>query len=86
VFDFEALKAFLARPDFKFTFDAMFAITAAYAKPLFVDELGAGEEALRSCVPMEDFNGGHPDPNLTYALCASTHTSIALRCNATSVP
>jgi phosphoglucomutase len=67
VFDFDAIKAFLARPDFKVTYDAMFAITAAYAKPLFVDELGAKEDILRGCVPMDDFNGGHPDPNLTCA-------------------
>lgn len=69
VFDFESIKTFLARPDFKVTFDAMYAITAAYAKPLFVDELGASEDILSNCVAMEDFNGGHPDPNLT---CAST--------------
>ena len=41
VFDFDLLKSFLSRPDFSFTFDAMHAITGAYAQPFFVDVLGA---------------------------------------------
>lgn len=49
------------------TYDALFAITAAYAGPLFVDELGCDPTILRQCEALEDFNGGHPDPNLTYA-------------------
>ena len=40
VFDFPALRKFVARPDFSFTFDALHAVTGAYAEPLFVDELG----------------------------------------------
>ena len=35
VFDFELLRTFIARPDFRFKFDAMHAITGAYAKPIF---------------------------------------------------
>ena len=41
VFDFPALKKFLGRSDFKLVFDAMHAVTGAYAKPIFVDQLGA---------------------------------------------
>lgn len=67
VFDFDMLKAFLSRKDFSFKFDAMHAVTGAYAKPLFVDALGAPETCIKDGVPMEDFGGGHPDPNLTYA-------------------
>lgn len=67
VFDFDAIKQFVSRPDFKMTYDALYAITAAYATPLFLDELGCDPAILRQCEAMEDFNGGHPDPNLTYA-------------------
>lgn len=67
VFDFPLLKSFVSRPDFSMTYDALHAITGVYAKPILVDELGAPESALTNCVPLEDFGGGHPDPNLTYA-------------------
>lgn len=67
VFDFGLLKNFLSRPDFSFVFDALHAVTGAYAGPLFVDRLGAKTSCLLNAVPKEDFGGGHPDPNLTYA-------------------
>ncbi len=34
---------------------------------MFVDELGASASSLINAVPKTDFNGGHADPNLTYA-------------------
>ncbi|KAK4280432.1 hypothetical protein QN277_012057 [Acacia crassicarpa] len=67
VFDFQLIKSLLSRLDFRFAFDAMHAITGAYAKPIFVDKLGAGPESILNGVPLEDFGLGHPDPNLTYA-------------------
>lgn len=67
VFDFDLIKKFVARSDFRFVFDAMHAVTGAYAAPLFVDNLGASADSLRDAVPLPDFGGGHPDPNLTYA-------------------
>ncbi|KAL4859281.1 Phosphoglucomutase [Chlorella vulgaris] len=67
VFDFPALRAFMTRPDFSLVFDAMHAVTGAYANPLFVGELGGKPDSIRNGVPLEDFGGGHPDPNLTYA-------------------
>ena len=67
VFDFDALKRFMTRSDFKFVYDAMHAITGAYAGPLFIDNLGAPADCLKNDSPLEDFGGGHPDPNLTYA-------------------
>ena len=67
VFDFDLLKAFISRPDFSFKFDAMHAITGAYAAPIFVDELGADPSNIMNGTPLEDFGQGHPDPNLTYA-------------------
>ena len=67
VFDFDALKAFMSRPDFSMVFDGMHAVTGPYAKKIFVEELGAKPESVVNGVPLEDFGGGHPDPNLTYA-------------------
>ncbi|KAJ9563575.1 hypothetical protein OSB04_008735 [Centaurea solstitialis] len=48
-------------------YDALSGVAGAYAKRIFVEELGAKESSLLNCVPKEDFGGGHPDPNLTYA-------------------
>ncbi|XP_030463495.2 phosphoglucomutase, chloroplastic [Syzygium oleosum] len=67
VFDFQLIKTLLSRPDFRFIFDAMHAVTGAYAKPIFVDKLGASLDSILNGVPLEDFGHGHPDPNLTYA-------------------
>ncbi|CAI7739737.1 unnamed protein product [Closterium sp. NIES-53] len=67
VFDFDMIRALVTRPDFSLKFDAMHAVTGAYAKPILVDALGAPESAIINGTPLEDFGGGHPDPNLTYA-------------------
>ena len=116
VFDFPAIKALVSRSDFSLVFDALHAVTGAYAGPIFVSELGASPDSVRRAVmpavipiqacmhccdkglavfttgprppglqarphvrahlrrvccrngtPLEDFGGGHPDPNLTYA-------------------
>jgi len=66
LFDFTAIKKLLAS-GFKMKFDAMHAVTGPYAQEIFVNRLSAPESSLMNCVPSEDFNGGHPDPNLTYA-------------------
>lgn len=66
LFDFPAIKQLLAT-NFKMKFDAMHAVTGPYAQEIFVNRLGAPEASLMNCVPSEDFGGGHPDPNLTYA-------------------
>ncbi|KAB2596603.1 phosphoglucomutase [Pyrus ussuriensis x Pyrus communis] len=66
VFDFQLIKSLL-QLDFRFMFDAMHAVTGAYAKPIFVDKLGASLDSISNGVPLEDFGHGHPDPNLTYA-------------------
>ncbi|KAK1274289.1 hypothetical protein QJS04_geneDACA022277 [Acorus gramineus] len=67
VFDFELIRSLVLRSDFRFIFDAMHAVTGAYAKPIFVDSLGADLRSIANGVPLEDFGHGHPDPNLTYA-------------------
>ena len=66
LFDFAALKKLLAS-GFRMKFDAMHAVTGPYAQEIFVNRLGAPQDSVMNCVPSEDFAGGHPDPNLTYA-------------------
>ena len=47
VFDFPALRAYVTRPDFSMVFDAMHAVTGAYAGPIFVEALGADASSVR---------------------------------------
>jgi phosphoglucomutase len=67
VFDFSLLRTFVTRPDFSMTFDGMHAVTGPYATRILVQELGAPASSVVNGVPLPDFGGGHPDPNLTYA-------------------
>jgi len=67
LFDFDAIRALIAQPGFSFCFDAMHAITGPYATALFQEALGASPTSIINGVPLSDFGGGHPDPNLTYA-------------------
>lgn len=67
IFDFEAIKKLLSFPKFSFCYDALHGVAGVYAKCIFLEELGASESSLLNCTPKEDFGGGHPDPNLTYA-------------------
>lgn len=38
-----------------------------YVRRILCDELGAPANSAVDCVPLEDFGGQYPDPNLTYA-------------------
>jgi len=66
LFDFDRIAALL-RGDFRMAFDAMHAVTGPYASRIFEGMLGAPAGTVRNGIPLEDFGGGHPDPNLTYA-------------------
>ncbi len=66
LFDFGRI-ADLLRGDFRLAFDAMHAVTGPYAIRIFEELLGAPAGTVRNGIPLEDFGGGHPDPNLTYA-------------------
>ncbi|KAK4449371.1 phosphoglucomutase [Podospora aff. communis PSN243] len=68
IFDFDLIRKFFAsHPDFKVLFDGLSGVTGPYGKAIFLKELGLGAESVQNCDPSPDFNGGHPDPNLTYA-------------------
>jgi phosphoglucomutase len=66
LFDFTAIRALLAS-GFRIKFDAMHAVNGPYAREILQHRLGAPADSLMNCIPLEDFGGGHPDPNLTYA-------------------
>ena len=66
LFDFDQISDLL-KGDFPIAFDAMHAVTGPYAKRLLEGVLGAPAGSVRNAIPLEDFGGGHPDPNLTYA-------------------
>ena len=66
LFDFPAIRTLLAG-GFRLRYDAMHAVTGPYALDILGRRLGAPADSLMNCVPLEDFGGGHPDPNLTYA-------------------
>jgi len=67
LFDFDRIKTLVASTEFSMCFDGMHAVTGPYAQEILVNRLGAPASALQNCVPLEDFGGGHPDPNLVYA-------------------
>lgn len=66
LFDFGAIQG-MFRSGFRMSFDAMHAVTGPYAKEILERRLGAPEGTARNFVPLEDFGGHHPDPNLVYA-------------------
>jgi len=67
IFDFDAIKNLLDRPDFSMIYDSMHGVNGPYARAIFEDELGQDASVNMNAVPKDDFNGGHADPNLTYA-------------------
>ena len=66
LFDFEAIRALLAG-GFRIVFDAMSAVTGPYAKEILENRLGAAKGSVLNFVPLPDFGGHHPDPNLVHA-------------------
>ncbi|EIJ43912.1 phosphoglucomutase [Beggiatoa alba B18LD] len=66
LFDFDKIRQ-LFQSGFAMRFDAMHAITGIYAHHLLEQTLGAPTGTVMNGTPLEDFGGGHPDPNLTYA-------------------
>lgn len=66
LFDFDAIRSMI-KDGFRLKFDAMHAVTGPYAKEIFEHRLGAPEGSVMNFVPLPDFGGHHPDPNLVYA-------------------
>lgn len=66
LFDFDAIRALFAN-GFSIVFDGMHAITGPYAQDILENRLGAKKGSVINAVPLPDFGGGHPDPNLVWA-------------------
>ncbi|TGZ60914.1 hypothetical protein CRM22_008237 [Opisthorchis felineus] len=71
LFDFGAIRGLLSgssgHAPFKLKISGLSGVTGPYIKELLCKKLGMPEECALKAVPLEDFGGGHPDPNLTYA-------------------
>ena len=66
LFDFGAIRNLFGL-GFRMVFDAMSAVTGPYAKEIIEGRLGAPVGTVRNFVPLPDFGGHHPDPNLVHA-------------------
>ncbi len=66
LFDFDAIRAAF-KAGLRMKFDAMHAVTGPYALEILERRLGAAPGTVMHGVPLEDFGGGHPDPNLVHA-------------------
>ncbi len=66
LFDFPSIRALIAS-GFTVVIDSMGAVTGPYARELLENRLGAPEGSVRNAVPLPDFGGHHPDPNLVHA-------------------
>ncbi len=66
LFDFSAIRTLFGL-GFRMVFDAMSAVTGPYAKEIIENRLGAPAGTVRNFIPLPDFGGHHPDPNLVHA-------------------
>jgi phosphoglucomutase len=66
LFDFPAIRQAVAG-GFTMSFDAMHAVTGPYALEILEKRLGFASGTVRNGVPLEDFGGHHPDPNMVHA-------------------
>ena len=66
-FDFERISGLFKKGNFRLCFDAMHAVTGPYAREILEKQMGAPEGTVINAIPLEDFGGGHPDPNLAHA-------------------
>ncbi|WP_320195060.1 alpha-D-glucose phosphate-specific phosphoglucomutase [Agrobacterium rosae] len=66
LFDFAAIRNLIAG-GFKVVVDSMSAVTGPYAVEIIEKRLGATAGSVWNSVPLPDFGGHHPDPNLVHA-------------------
>ena len=73
IFDFDLIANFIQENKFKICIDTMHAVNGPYAIEIFEKRLAAKSGTVINAVPLSDFGGGHPDPNLVHA-----HEMVAL--------
>ncbi|MBB5607930.1 MULTISPECIES: alpha-D-glucose phosphate-specific phosphoglucomutase [unclassified Janthinobacterium] len=62
LFDLDAIRALIAG-GLRICFDGMHAVSGPYATRILEGLLGAPKGSVINGLPLEDFGGGHPDPN-----------------------
>ncbi|MEM9906188.1 MAG: alpha-D-glucose phosphate-specific phosphoglucomutase [Cyanobacteria bacterium P01_D01_bin.44] len=67
LFDFSQIQELVSNGSFRLCIDSLHAVTGPYAKAIFERRLNAPVGTVQNGEPLEDFGGGHPDPNLVYA-------------------
>ena len=67
LFDFDRIRELIKGGNFRMCMDSLHAVTGPYAKNILEQRLGAPAGTVQNGEPLEDFGGGHPDPNLVYA-------------------
>ncbi|NER80094.1 MAG: alpha-D-glucose phosphate-specific phosphoglucomutase [Leptolyngbya sp. SIO1D8] len=67
LFDFAQIQQLVSSSSFRMCIDSLHAVTGPYATALFERRLNAPVGTVQNGKPLEDFGGGHPDPNLVYA-------------------
>jgi len=67
LFDFDRIHQLLTSGQFRMCMDSLHAVTGPYAYAILEQRLGASAGTVINGIPLEDFGGGHPDPNLVYA-------------------
>ncbi len=67
LFDFNAVHQMFNTGTFEMRFDAMHAVTGPYAIKILEEMLGAPPGTVINGTPLDDFGGGHPDPNMVHA-------------------
>ena len=67
LFDFDQIQQLLTSGKFRMCMDSLHAVTGPYAHAIFERRLNAPAGTVLNGAPLEDFGGGHPDPNLVYA-------------------
>ncbi|BAU15643.1 phosphoglucomutase [Leptolyngbya sp. NIES-3755] len=67
LFDFDRIRQLFTNGQFRMCMDSLHAVTGSYAHAIFEGRLGAPKGTVQNGTPLEDFGGGHPDPNLVYA-------------------
>jgi phosphoglucomutase len=83
IFDFGKLKAFVSgSKPLKMRMDGLNGVTGPYITEIFVNQLGATDDNVVHIVPLPDFGGLHPDPNLTVSILVILYSlsSLSNRC------
>lgn len=65
IFNFDSIKKYT--DSHKILVNCLNGVMGPYAQRVFIDELSCPVETVVNGIPLADFGGKHPDPNLTYA-------------------